>query len=107
MANHFDTMKHSIDEAAIALHRRNDPKRSREIFRSFMSNMFASIEGLAYQLGADGSYLSDEFLNLTGKNGQVDSAFLELVDGVDDDEVAARYAHKRAMNSIVYDRARA
>ena len=107
MVRHFQAMTEAIDDACTLLDRRNDARSNREAFRAFLANLFAGIEGLAYQLGADGSYLSDEFLDITGKNGQVDSAFLDLVDGLDDDARGARHAHRRALNSTVYDRARA
>jgi hypothetical protein len=107
MVRHFETMTEAIDEASVALDRRNDAMANREAFRAFLTGLFAGIEGLAYQLGADGSYLSDEFLDITGKNGQVDSAFLDLVESMDESARGARHAHRRALNSITYDRARA
>lgn len=105
--NHFDVLKAAIDRAQPTLDRNNDPRKNREAFRQFMADIFAGIEGLAYQLGGDGSYISDEFLGVTGDRGAVDSVFLDLIDGMDDDDIAAKVAHRRAILSVVYDRARA
>jgi hypothetical protein len=107
MANHYDSMHAAISRAKAELDRNNDPRTNREAFRSFMADMFASFEGLAYQLGGDGSYISDEMFNVTGPRGAVDSCFLDQIDGLDEDDIAAQVAHRRAILSVSYDHSRA
>ena len=106
MTNHFDAMHSAIDRAAAALDRNNDPRTNREAFRSFMADMFAGFEGLAYTLGGDGSYISDEHLGVTSPRGSVDDVFLDLIDGRDDDEIGAMVARHKAILSVVYDASR-
>jgi hypothetical protein len=107
MADHFETMRQAIDRARKGLDRNNDPLANREVFRAFLAAMFAAFEGLAYELGGDGSYVSDEMFCVTGPRGAVDSVFLDRIDACGGDGLAARLAHRRAIVSMTYDRARA
>lgn len=107
MADHFEAMRQAIDRAREGLGRNRDPRRNREVFRTFLAAMFAAFEGLAYELGGDGSYVSDEMFDVTGPRGAVDSVFLDQIDGCESDTPAAKLAHRRAIVSMTYDRARA
>lgn len=77
---HLAALKDAADRASGTMRMQAPAEANREAYRAFMADCFAAFEALAYELGCDGAYISDEYIDITGKNGCVDSVFLDLVD---------------------------
>lgn len=78
---HLNALKAAADRASGTMKLHASPEANREAYRALMADCFATFEALAYELGGDGSYISDEYTGTTGKGGCVDSVFLDLVEG--------------------------
>lgn len=76
----LNALKAAANRASGTMRMQAPAEANREAYRSFMADCFAAFEALAYELGGDGAYISDEYIDITGKNGCVDSVFLDLVD---------------------------
>lgn len=78
--SHLNALKAAADRASGTMRQQASAETNREAYRALMADCFATFEALAYELGGDGAYISDEHIDVTGKNGCVDSVFIDLVD---------------------------
>lgn len=92
---HLNAIKNAADRASGTMRAQASAETNREAYRAFMADCFASFEALAYELGGDGAYISDEYTGTTGENGCVDSVFLELVDAENGKSAPVVYSARR------------
>lgn len=78
--SHLNALKAAADRASGTMRQQAPAETNREAYRALMADCFATFEALAYELGGDGAYISDEYTGTTGKGGCVDSVFLDLVE---------------------------
>jgi hypothetical protein len=77
---HLNAIKAAADRASGTMRSQASAEANREAFKAFMADLSAISEALAYELGGDGAYISDEYIGITSPGGCVDSVFLDLIE---------------------------
>lgn len=80
---HLNAIKAAADRASGTMRAQASAEANREAYRSLLADCMATFEALAYELGGDGAYISDEYIGITSPGGCVDSVFLDLIEAED------------------------
>lgn len=99
--SHLNALKAAADRASGTMRQQASAETNREAYRALMADCFATFEALAYELGGDGAYISDEYTGTTGKNGCVDSVFLDLVEAENGKPAPVVYSARRTSASTL------
>lgn len=99
--DHLNALKAAADRASGTMRQQASAETNREAYRALMVDCFATFEALAYELGGDGAYISDEHIDVTGKNGCVDSVFLDLVEAENGKPAPVVYSARRPSASTL------
>ena len=93
--SHLNALKAAADRASGTMRQQASAETNREAYRALMADCFATFEALAYELGGDGAYISDEYTGTTSKGGCVDSVFLDLVEAENGKPAPVVYSARR------------